>query len=138
MIDVEVLSPCRRRLVIVCILLNLFFISCNSTPERCHPEEALLNIMVYTDHQRWPAAAGYAAYVDKFVRGVAKGSRYKARLSVQKLGVSVVHEDSWTLWLHFQGAVNQLSSDNQTQRISFAVPPLPAGRYTESFEVYDA
>jgi hypothetical protein len=125
-----------RWLVILCILLDLCSIASHastshgSTPERCHPEDVLLNIIPF-GVLRWPAAAGRAAYVDKFVRGVAKGSRYEARLSLQKQGVSVVHEE----WLHFQGAVEQ---DDQTQRIFFAVPPLPASRYTEHFEVYDA
>jgi hypothetical protein len=123
-----------RWLVIVCILLDLCSIASrtNSTPERCHPEDVLLNIISFADGVlRWPAAAGRAAYVDKFVRGVAKGSRYEARLSLQKQGVSVVHEE----WLHFQGAVEQ---DDPTHRIFFAVSPVPASRYTEHFEVYDA
>jgi len=43
----------------------------------------------------------------------------------------VVHDG----WLNFQGAVEQY---DQTQQISFAIPPLPANRHTEFFEVYDA
>jgi hypothetical protein len=38
-------------------------------------------------------------------------------------------------WLHFIGAV---AEDEEAQRITFAVPPLPAGRYTERLEIYDA
>jgi hypothetical protein len=50
-----------------------------------------------------------------------------------KLEFEVHHE--WSGWLQFHGAVEQ---DDQAQRISFAVPPLPAGRYAEHFDVYDA
>ena len=76
------------------------------------------------------AAAGRAAHLDRFVSGVVLGSRYEARLSLVKEGV-VMHEE----WLQFHGAVE---SGDETPRISFAVPPLPAGRYTEHLEVYDA
>jgi len=38
-------------------------------------------------------------------------------------------------WLHFLGAV---AEDDKAQRITFAVPPLPAGRYTERLAIYDA
>jgi hypothetical protein len=90
-----------RRLVIVFILLDLCSIASHastshvsSTPERCHPEDVLLNIIPFADGAlRWPAVDGRAAHVDNFVRGVAKGSRYEARLSLQKQGVSVVHEE---------------------------------------------
>jgi len=71
--------------------------------------------------------------VDRFVRGVSQGSRYEARLLLVKLEFEVHHE--WSEWLQFHGAVEQ---DDQAQRISFAVPPLPAGRYAEHFDVYDA
>jgi hypothetical protein len=68
--------------------------------------------------------------VHKFVRGVNRGSRYEARLSLVKEGV-VMHQE----WLHFLGAV---AEDDKAQRITFAVPPLPAGRYTERLAIYDA
>ena len=42
-----------------------------------------------------------------------------------------MHEE----WLQFHGAVE---SGDETQRISFAVPPPPAGRYTERLKIYDA
>jgi hypothetical protein len=130
------LEHCRRRLVIVCILLDFCRIASsaspwpNSTPERCHPEDVLLSLTAWIAGygRGWPA--GRAANVDVFVRGVVQGSRYEARLSLRKLGVAV-HEE----WLQFPGAVEK---DDQAQRISFAVPPLPAGRYTEHLEVYDA
>jgi hypothetical protein len=40
----------------------------------------------------WPAAAGHAAHLDRFVSGVAKGSRYEARLALLKEGLDV-HEE---------------------------------------------
>ena len=109
-----------------------------SKPWSCHPEDVLLSILFFPDgvlrsrdlppDARRPA--GRAAPVHKFVRGVTRGSRYEARLSLVKEGV-VMHEE----WLQFHGAV---AEDDEAQRITFAVPPLPAGRYTEFFEVYDA
>ena len=125
----------RRRLIMLCVLLDLC--SCSkaslaspspdiSTPERCHPEDVLL-----TDRSNpCRRVAGRAAQVDKLVLGVAQGVRYEASLRLVKLGFTV-HEE----WLQFQGAAEQ---DGQAQRISFAVPPLPAGRYKEHFDVYDA
>jgi hypothetical protein len=68
--------------------------------------------------------------VDKVVLGVAQGARYESRLRLVKLRFTV-HEE----WLQFHGALEQY---NQAQRISFVVPPLPAGRYKEHFDVYDA
>jgi hypothetical protein len=59
--------------------------------------------------------------VDIFVLGVAQGSRYEARLELRKEGF-VVHEE----WRQFHCAVER---DDEAQRISFAVPPLPAGSY---------
>ena len=127
------LEHCRRQLVIVCILLDFCRIATSespspssSTPERCHPEDVLLSVTA--EYGR--GDAGRAANVGMFVRGVVQGSRYEARLSLRKLGV-LVHEE----WLQFHGAVEK---DDQAQRISFAVPPLPAGRYTEHWEIYDA
>jgi hypothetical protein len=130
-------GDCRHRLVIVCILL---LHSCriassaspspgSSTPERCHPENMLLHIRVKS-FGRSTAAAGRAAHWERFVGGVAQGSRYEARLSLVNEGVGV-HEE----WRQFHGAVEQ---DVQVQLISFTVQPLPAGRYTEHLEVYDA
>ena len=58
------------------------------------------------------------------------GCPLRSQLRLVKLGFTV-HEE----WLQFQGAAEQ---DGQAQRISFAVPPLPAGRYKEHFDVYDA
>ena len=125
----------RRRLIMLCVLLDLC--SCSkaslaspspdiSTPERCHPEDVLL-----TDRSNpCRRVAGRAAQVDKLVLGVAQGVRYEASLRLVKLGFTV-HEE----WLQFYGAVEQ---DGQAQRISLAVPPLPAGRYKEHFDVYDA
>ena len=124
----------RRRLIMVCVLLDLC--SCSkaslaspspdiSTPERCHPEDVLL-----TDRSTpCRRVAGRAAQVDKLVLGISQGVRYEASLRLVKLGFTV-HEE----WLQFQGAAEQ---DGQAQRISFAVPPLPAGRYKEHFDVYD-
>jgi len=109
-----------------------------STPWSCHPEDVLLSILSFPDgvlrsrdlppDARRPA--GRAAPVHKFVRGVNRGSRYEARLSLVKEGV-VMHQE----WLHFLGAV---AEDDKAQRITFAVPPLPAGRYTERLAIYDA
>jgi hypothetical protein len=109
-----------------------------STPWSCHPEDVLLSILFFPDgvlrsrdlppDARRPA--GRAAPVHKFVRGVNRGSRYEARLSLVKEGV-VMHQE----WLHFLGAV---AEDDKAQRITFAVPPLPAGRYTERLAIYDA
>ena len=131
------------RLVIVCILLDLCCIASpasrsqrGSTPERCHPEDVLLNIRRVD--LPWPAAAGRAGHVDKIVLGVAQEGRYEASLSLVKHGV-LMHEE----WLQFHGDVDQ---DDQRaeycrgtcQRISFPFPPLTAGHYTEHFAVYDA
>jgi hypothetical protein len=99
----------------------------SSTHERCHPEDVLLSISSRGVALPWPAADGCLVHVD--VNGVAQGSRYEARLSLVKQGL-LVHEE----WLQFQGADQQVPS----QRISFAVPPVPAGRYTEYFDIYDA
>ena len=109
-----------------------------SKPWSCHPEDVLLSILFFPDgvlrsrdlppDARRPA--GRAAPVHKFVRGVNRGSRYEARLSLVKEGV-VMHQE----WLHFLGAV---AEDDKAQRITFAVPPLPAGRYTERLAIYDA
>ncbi len=63
------------------------------------------------------------------MRGVHQGARYEASWRLVKLGFTV-HEEL----RQFHGAVEQ---DDQAQRISFVVPPLPAGRYVEHFEVYD-
>jgi hypothetical protein len=124
-----------RRLIMVCVLLDLCSCSIaslaspspgSSTPERCHPEDVLLSVRSSPSRRK----AGRAAQVDKLVLGVAQGARYEARLRLVKLGFTV-HEE----WLHFHGAVEQ---DDQAQRIPFAVPPLPAGRYQEHFDVYDA
>jgi hypothetical protein len=133
-----------RWLMMVCVLLGLCCIASHaspspgsSTPERCHPEDVLLLIQEVNLSGRVAAgdlsrrvAAGRAAQVDKFVRGVYQGARYEASWRLVKLGLTV-HEE----WRQFHGAVEQ---DDQAQRISFAVPPLPAGRYVEHFEVYDA
>jgi hypothetical protein len=131
----------RCRLVILCILLGFCRIaspalpSLNSTlciAERCHsgchPEDVLLHIK--SVGLNWPAAAGRAAHLDKFVSGVVLGFRYEASLSLLKEGVRK-HEE----WRQFRGAIEQ---DGQEQHISFAFPPLPPGRYTERFAVYDA
>jgi len=148
--DGSPLEHCRHRLVIVCIVLLGFCLirvpgasaaspsPGGSTPESCHPEDVLLSILDFSDgvprsrdlppDARRPA--GRAAPVHKFVRGVAQGSRYEARLSLVKEGL-MMHDE----WLQFHGAVE---SGDETQRISFAVPPLPAGRYEEFFDVYDA
>ena len=122
--------------MIVCILAGLLpqqricVLSSNgsSTHERCHPKDVLLSISSRGVALPWPAADGCVVHVD--VKGVAQGSRYEARLSLLKQG-RLVHEE----WLQFKGADQQ---DAQAQRISFAVPPLPASRYTESFAIYDA
>ena len=147
--DGSPLEHCRHRLVIVCIVLGFCLIRVpvafaaspspgGSTPESCHPEDVLLSILAFSDRvlrsrdlppdARRPA--GRAAPVHKFVRGVNRGSRYEARLSLVKEGV-VMHQE----WLHFLGAV---AEDDKAQRITFAVPPLPAGRYTERLAIYDA
>ena len=131
----------RRRLVIICILLGFCRIASPALPspnstlciaERCHsgchPEDVLLHIT--SVGLNWPAAAGRAAHLDKFVSGVVLGFRYEASLRLVKQGFTV-HEE----WRQFHGAVEQ---DGLAQRISFAFPPLPAGRYTEHFAVYDA
>jgi hypothetical protein len=136
----------RRRLVIVCILLDCCRIASPASPslgsstlciaERCHsgchPEDVLLHInsVGQLTVSSWPAAAGRAAHLDRFVSGVVLGSRYEASLRLVKQGFTV-HEE----WRQFHGAVEQ---DGLAQRISFAFPPLPAGRYTEHFAVYDA
>ena len=99
----------------------------SSTPERCHPEDVLLHIRVKRVGKS-TAAAGRAAQWE--MGGVAPGSRYEARLSLLNEGVGV-HED----WRQFHGAVEQ---DDPAQLISFRVPPLPSGRYTEHLQVYDA
>jgi hypothetical protein len=125
-----------RRLLILCILAGLLpqqSISVSSLPgssmhERCHPEDVLMSISSRGVAPPLPEADGCLVHVD--VNGVAQGSRYEARLSLVKQG-RLVHEE----WLQFQGADQQ---DVQAQRISFAVPPLPAGRYTEFFDIYDA
>jgi len=141
-LDGSPLEHCRHGLVIACILLHSCLITSpaspspnSSTPERCHPEDVLLYIRGsdLSGALRWPAAAGRAAHVNRFVRGVSQGSRYEARLLLVKLGFEVL--EGWSEWLQFHGAVEQ---DDQAQRISFAVPPLPAGRYAEHFDVYDA
>jgi len=147
--DGSPLEHCRHRLVIVCIVLGFCLIRVpvafaaspspgGSTPESCHPEDVLLSILAFSDRvlrsrdlppdARRPA--GRAAPVHKFVRGVAQGSRYEARLSLVKEGVVILEE-----WLQFHGAVE---SGDETQRISFAVPPPPAGRYEERLKIYDA
>ena len=145
-LDGSSLEHCRHALVIACILLHSFLttspISGSSTPEHCHPEDVLLYILVGKSDPdgvlRWPSAAGRAAHVDRFVRGVSQGSRYESRLSLVKLKASPwesrVHQE-WSEWREIEGTVEQ---EDQVQRISFAVPPLPAGRYTEHLEVYDA
>jgi hypothetical protein len=121
-----------RMLIMVCVLLDLCSCSIaspspgSSTPERCHPEDVLVSHM----SSPYRRMAGRAAQVDKLVLGVAQGARYEARLRLVRLGFTV-HEE----WLQFHGAVEQ---DDQAQRISFAVPPLLAGRYKEHFDVYDA
>ena len=132
-LDVSLLEHCRRRLVIVCIMLDLCSIASlaspspgSSTPERCHPEDVLLSDRSAKSRR----IAGRAAQVDKVVLGVAQGARYESRLRLVKLGFTV-HEE----WLQFHGALEQY---NQAQRISFVVPPLPAGSYKEHFDVYDA
>jgi hypothetical protein len=140
-LDGSRLEPCRHGLVIACILLQSCCITSpaspspdSSTSERCHPEDVLLYIIRQSDPARalrWPAAAGRAAQVDMFVRGVSRGCRYEARLMLVKQGF---HEE-WSEWHRFHGDVEQ---DDQAQRVSFAVPPLPAGRYAEHFDVYDA
>jgi hypothetical protein len=107
--------------------------SSSSTPERCHPEDMLLFVVTGPSEEVLQLACSCCAlmtHVHKFVRGVVQGSRYEARLSLVKEGV-VMHEE----WLQFHGAVE---SGDETPRISFAVPPLPAGRYEEFFDVYDA
>ena len=143
-LDGSQLEHCRHGLVIVCILLH----SCRITspaspstdsstpPERCHPEDVLLVVLRQSgpaEALRWPAAAGQAAQVEKFVHGVSQGCRYEARLLLVKPGFEVHQE--WSEWQKFDGNVEQ---DDQSQRISFAVPPLPAGHYAEHFDVYDA
>jgi len=135
----------RRRLVIICILLGFCRIASPALPspnstlciaERCHsgchPEDVLLHInsVGQLTVSSWPAAAGRAAHLDKFVSGVVLGFRYEASLSLLKEGVRV-HEE----WRQFRGAIEQ---DGQDQRISFAFPPLPPGRYTERFAVFGA
>ena len=107
----------------------------SSTPERCHPEDVLLSIKgvsepVAADQLSWRIAAGRAAQVDNYVLGVHQGARYEANWRLVKLGFTV-HEE----WMQFHGAVEQ---GDQSQRISFVVPPLPAGRYNERLEVFDA
>ena len=125
----------RRRLIMACVLLDLCSCSIeslaspspgSSTPERCHPEDVLLSDRSAPSRR----IAGRVAQVDKLVLGVVQGASYEARLRLVKLGFTV-HDE----WLRFHGAVEQ---DGQAQRISFAVPPLPAGRYKEHFDVYDA
>ena len=136
------LEHCRHGLVIACILLHSFRIISptspsphSSTPERCHPEDVLLYIRQNdpAGTMRWPAAAGHAAHVDRFVRGVSQGSRYEARLLMVNLEFEVHHE--WSEWLQFHGAVEQADPE---ERIAFAVPRRAAGRYAEHFRVYDA
>jgi hypothetical protein len=130
------LGDCRHRLAIVCILLlNFCRISSpvspslgSSTPERCHPADVLINIE--NVGLSWPGASEQAAHLDKFVLRVAQGVLYQARLLLETPGV-LVHED----WLQFHGAVQP---HDQAQRISFVVPPLPAGRYTKHLQVFDA
>ena len=133
------LEHCCHRLVIVCILLGFCSIASaklpspgSSTLDRCHPEDVLLSVIADYDCRRWPA--GRAEYRNKFVSGVARGSCYEARLSLEKLGV-LVHEE----WLHFcHGAECRDAASVCVERISFVVPPLPAGHYTEYLDVYDA
>jgi hypothetical protein len=122
------LGHCRHRLVIVCILLLNFCRISSPAPQRCHPANVLINIE--NDGLSWPGASERAAHLDKFVLGVAQGVLYEVRLSLETPGV-LVHEE----WLQFHGAVEP---HDQSQRISFVVPPLPAGRYTKHLQVFDA
>ena len=135
-----------RGIVIICIMLDFCRIASPASPspvsstlssvaERCHsgchPEDVLVHIHSagLSSPGSWPAAAGRAAHLHRFVSGLAQSSRYEARLALVKDGFEV-HEE----WHQFHGIVDRV---DVPQHISFVVPPLPAGSYTEYLEVYD-